>query len=271
MSDVSPDLIVDAVTGFHRSAALKAGVDLGVFAAIAHGAATADEIAIRAQAAPRGIRSLCDYLAVMGLLEKVHGRYALTKVSRRVPRPSLAGLSGRGHRLPRCPGIDFAVHGRSRRLRAQRWLAGIHRLGGQPGLGDLPRAMTGFVAATAAAVAAIVSEWDVPPRRVLDTSPATACSAFASPSACRVPRSPRSIRQTSLRRPAERGKGGRDSRYQTLPGSAFDLAWGGGYDLILLPNPAPFRYTYEYWVVAQGAREPWAGWTCDRDRVRART
>ena len=50
MSDVSPDLIVDAVTGFHRSAALKAGVDLGVFAAIAHGAATADEIAIRAQA-----------------------------------------------------------------------------------------------------------------------------------------------------------------------------------------------------------------------------
>jgi ubiquinone/menaquinone biosynthesis C-methylase UbiE len=238
MSDVSPDLIVDAVTGFHRSAALKAGVDLGVFAAIAHGAATADEIAIRAQAAPRGIRSLCDYLAVMGLLEKVHGRYALTKVSSVFLDPASPAYLGAVTGFLAAPELTSLYMADP---------AAFVRNGGSPGLSivsaDNPvwvtfaRAMTGFVAATAAAVAAIVSEWDVPPRRVLDI--AAGHGLFGIRLAERVPGAEITALDWAnvlLVAQENAAKAGVTARYHTLPGSAFDLAWGGGYDLILLPN-----------------------------------
>ena len=236
MSDVSPDLIVDAVTGFHRSAALKAGVDLGVFAAIAHGAATADEIAIRAQAAPRAAQPM--------RLSRGHGSVGEgarpIRAHEGKPRPSTQPRRPIwcGHRLPRCPGIDFAVHGRSRRLRAQRWLAGIiDRLGGQPDLGDLRRAMTGFVAATADGVAAIASEWDASPRRVLDI--AAGHGLFGIAVAKAVPQAEIVAVDwdnvlSVARRNAEAA--GVAKRYQTRAGSAFEVDWGTGYDLVLLPN-----------------------------------
>src|SRR5437867_6210858 len=73
----SPERVLDAFQAFHRTAAVKAGVDLDLFTAIGEGVDTAEALATRCQAAERGIRILCDYLVVIGFLRKQSNRYVL--------------------------------------------------------------------------------------------------------------------------------------------------------------------------------------------------
>jgi ubiquinone/menaquinone biosynthesis C-methylase UbiE len=78
---VTPDLVWDAVTGFQRSAAIKAAIDLEIFTHIGAGAKTATAIAEAAGASERGVRILCDTLTVLGFLSKSGNEYSLTDVS----------------------------------------------------------------------------------------------------------------------------------------------------------------------------------------------
>ena len=78
---VSPELFWDAVSGYQRSAAVKAAVELDVFSAIGSEPRTAAEIAERTGSAERGVRILADALTVMGLLNKSGERYSLTDSS----------------------------------------------------------------------------------------------------------------------------------------------------------------------------------------------
>src|SRR6266568_2877452 len=77
-SEPSPVLFWETVNAYQRTAALRAGIELGVFTAIGEGGDTAESLAARANASPRGIRILCDYLTVIGFLAKEHGKYRLT-------------------------------------------------------------------------------------------------------------------------------------------------------------------------------------------------
>ncbi len=74
----SPERVIDTFQAFHRTAAVKAGVELDLFTAIGEGADTVQALAPRRQAAERGIRILCDYLVVLGLLRKEGNRYTLS-------------------------------------------------------------------------------------------------------------------------------------------------------------------------------------------------
>ena len=74
----SPALFFDTINAFHKSAALKAGVDLELFTAIGDGLATAAELAARCRASERGIRILADYLTILGFLTKTGDGYGLT-------------------------------------------------------------------------------------------------------------------------------------------------------------------------------------------------
>jgi SAM-dependent methyltransferase len=74
----TPTLIFDIMSAYQRSAALKAALKLDVFTAIAHDARTAAAVAEHCAASERGIRILCDFLTVIGLLAKSGGRYSLT-------------------------------------------------------------------------------------------------------------------------------------------------------------------------------------------------
>ncbi len=81
MSEPNPSLIWDTITAHQRGAALKAGVDLGVFNALGDGPFTAAELAGKAGVPERGMRILCDYLTIHGLIEKTDGRYSHTPTS----------------------------------------------------------------------------------------------------------------------------------------------------------------------------------------------
>ena len=78
MAEPTPDLFLDAVLGFQKTAALKAALALDLFTAVAQESGDLDRIAARTGAAGRGIRMLCDYLTVQGFLTKTQGRYGLT-------------------------------------------------------------------------------------------------------------------------------------------------------------------------------------------------
>lgn len=77
----SPELVFHTILAFQHSAALRAGIDLDLFSAIGEGHATVAQIADRCSASERGIRSLCDYLTVIGFLSKLDGHYANTPTS----------------------------------------------------------------------------------------------------------------------------------------------------------------------------------------------
>ncbi|MDQ3798456.1 MAG: methyltransferase domain-containing protein [Acidobacteriota bacterium] len=80
---LSPELFWQTITAFQRSAAMKAAVELDVFTRIDEGSRTAQAIADACQAAERGIRILCDTLTVMQFLTKDEGgQYDLNELSR---------------------------------------------------------------------------------------------------------------------------------------------------------------------------------------------
>ena len=93
----SPELVLDTLTAYQRTAALKGAIELGLFGAIAGGASDPVAIARQIDADERGVRSLCDYLTVGGFLTKMAGGYALTAVSARFLVPGeptyLGGVS----------------------------------------------------------------------------------------------------------------------------------------------------------------------------------
>jgi len=76
-ANVTPERIFETLNAYHKTAALKAAIELDVFSAIADGATTDAAIAKRCQASKRGIRILCDYLTINGFLLKNGQEYSL--------------------------------------------------------------------------------------------------------------------------------------------------------------------------------------------------
>lgn len=77
----NPITIFDALNAYQRSAALKAAIELDVFTGIGEGNDAVESLAKRCGASQRGIRILCDFLAIQGFLTKQDHRYALTPTS----------------------------------------------------------------------------------------------------------------------------------------------------------------------------------------------
>ena len=74
----SPALVFETLNGYQRSQAIKTAVELELFTALGEGKATAKEIAERCGASERGTRILCDYLTIIGFFSKQDNKYALT-------------------------------------------------------------------------------------------------------------------------------------------------------------------------------------------------
>ena len=78
----SPALFFDTLSAYQRTEALRAAVDLDLFTHLAAGRRTAAELAEAAQASPRGIRILADFLVIIGFLVKQGDGYELTADSK---------------------------------------------------------------------------------------------------------------------------------------------------------------------------------------------
>src|SRR5918996_2006223 len=74
----SPQLFFQTINAHQRTEALKAAIELEVFTAIGEGNTTAAQIAKRCQASEKGMRVLCDFLTIHGMLTKEGDQYGLT-------------------------------------------------------------------------------------------------------------------------------------------------------------------------------------------------
>jgi hypothetical protein len=77
----NPGLVFELVLSYQRTAALKAAVDLDLFRAIGQGPGDVASIARHCSASERGVRILCDFLTINGVLAKEKERYRHTPTS----------------------------------------------------------------------------------------------------------------------------------------------------------------------------------------------
>ncbi len=77
----SPQLFFETAFAFQRSAAAKAAIDLDIFTAIKEGNHIPTTLASRCKSSERGMRMLADYLVMLGFLTKSDQDYQLTEDS----------------------------------------------------------------------------------------------------------------------------------------------------------------------------------------------
>lgn len=229
--------IFETLRAYQQTAALRAAIELDVFTAIGEGATTADQIAKRCGTSERGMRILCDTIVTDGLLTKENGGYACAPdaaffLDRRSPA-SLASVS----EFLASPG----------NIKESLSLAECVRKGGTvlPGEGSVEadnpfwvlfaRAMAPMMAIAARAMAEHAA--GTGPMRVLDI--AAGHGVFGIAIAERNQQAHiTAVDWAAVLEVAKENaiQAGVHDRWRALPGSAFDVDFGAGYDLVLIAN-----------------------------------
>jgi ubiquinone/menaquinone biosynthesis C-methylase UbiE len=235
----SPELFFSTVNAYHHTEALKAAIELALFTAIAEGNQTAETIARRCDASERGIRMLCDFLVVIGFLTKESNRYSVTPDSAVfLDRRSPAYLGG---------ALGYLLSP----MTTERWrdLAGVVRKGGttdtdsgtvapeHPVWVEFARGMAPMMATPAELLAKYLKAGEGHQWKVLDLAAGHGLYGIAIArhnQQCEV----WAVDWANVLQVAQENAAaaGIKDRFHTLPGSAFDVEYGSGYDLVLMPN-----------------------------------
>jgi hypothetical protein len=236
MADVSPDLFIDAVLAYQQTAAIKAAVELDLFSKVAKGTNTAEALAERTGAAVRGIRILCDYLTVRGHLEKRGDEYRLTpSTAAFLDRSSQSWIGGIVEYLAAPEMVGLFLDDPASYVRNGGSIGLANNAPDHPIWVKFARAMVSFRAPVATRVASELARWS--PRKVLDI--AASHGMFGIAIARAVPGAEVTAVDwqavLSVARESAEAAGVSD-RYHTLAGSAFEVDWGNGFDLVLLAN-----------------------------------
>lgn len=234
----SPEKIFDALTRYQQTFALKAGIEVELFTAIAEGANEPVSLAKRTQTAERGIRILADYLTIQGFLNKESGKYALTPDSAVfLDKRSPAYMGGMA---------EFLVSDQN--LANMDILTKSVRKGGTASeIGDnskpeddrwvkFARSMSAMAVPMAGVLAQMIGP-SSGPVKVLDIAAGHGMYGVT------VARNLANVHVTAVDWPAvlevakeNAAKAGLAERYATRPGSAFDADLGQGYDYVFITN-----------------------------------
>src|SRR5215813_4615669 len=235
----SPALFFETVTAYQRSEAIKAAVELDLFTAIGEGNRTVAQIASRCKASERGIRILCDFVTMVGFLTKDENGYGLTQDSAVfLDRRSPAYMGSVTEFLLSDPLIDeFRI------------LTDSVRKGGtavpedgtlaveNPIWVNFARAMAPMMRPVASAIAQMIDPDANRKIKILDI--AASHGLFGLAFATRNPQA--EIVGVDWANVLELSKenaqlAGVSDRHSTIPGSAFEVDFGTGYDVVLLTN-----------------------------------
>lgn len=235
----TPMLFFETINAFQRSAVLKSAIEVDLFTAIARGQNRAETIGAACKIPGRSARILADYLTVLGFLTKSGEAYALTADSATfLNRESPAYVGG---------AVEFLW---SPHMREQfEHLTESLRAGGAPeDSGSLnpedemwvrfARGMAGLFGMPAEALARrVIGAETNTPMRVLDVAAGHGLYGIAfarlNPNAKVVASDWRNVLAVAQENAQ---KAGVQDRHSTIAGSAFDVDWGGDYDVILLTN-----------------------------------
>jgi 2-polyprenyl-3-methyl-5-hydroxy-6-metoxy-1,4-benzoquinol methylase len=235
----NPGLVFEMLNAHQRTAALKAAIELDVFRAVGEGPGDVASIARQCAASERGIRILCDFLVISGVLAKEDGRYRHTPTSALFLDPrSPASLASVAQFLGNRMNMEPYEH-----------LAQIVRSGHTvlPGDGNVEpenpiwvqfaETMAPMMAPVAGPLGALVLEGNTEPIDVLDIAAGHGLFGIGiaklNPQARVTGLDWAPVLRVALENAR---KAGVDDRYEMLPGSAFDVEFGGPYDAVLLTN-----------------------------------
>jgi len=234
----NPAMVFEFLNRFQHSMALKGAIDLDLFTHIQEGASSPDELAIRCRASERGVRILCDFLTITGFLSKNKGKYALTVDSAFLLSKRSPGYMGSI--------AQFLVSEDS--VKSFRNVAGAVRKGGTLDVVDgamapesevwvnFAKSMHPIAAFSSRLMAPIVSQ---PGRQIKVLDIAAGHGLFGIGVAQHNPAAQIYALDWAnvLKVAAENAEmAGVADRFHMIPGSAFDVEMGSGYDLVLLPN-----------------------------------
>jgi 2-polyprenyl-3-methyl-5-hydroxy-6-metoxy-1,4-benzoquinol methylase len=235
----SPALIFETLNAYQRTGALHAAIELDLFTAIAEGNTSARALAARIKASVKGTRVLCDYLTVMGFLIKQRDEYSLT---------SDASVFLNRH-SPAYVGSISRFLGNVEGLQAFKDMAAIVRKGGtvmgQEGMEsaenpvwvEFAHSMAPLMTMPAQLVAELIGAKDAAKWKVLDLAAGHGIFGITvaknNPNAEIV-----AVDWASVLTVAEENatKAGVADRFRKIPGSAFEVDFESGYDLVLITN-----------------------------------
>jgi SAM-dependent methyltransferase len=235
----NPGIVFEMLNAHQRTAALKAAIDLDIFRAVGDGPGDVASIARHCSASERGTRILCDFLVINGVLVKENGQYKHTPSSAVFLDP----------RSPACMASVAQFLADPRVNESYRDLAQVVRSGRTllPGEGSVEpdnpiwvtfaENMAPMMGPMAGPLGAVVLDGHTGPMHVLDI--AAGHGLFGIEIAKQNPHA----RVTGLDwanvlkvAVANAHKVGVADRYHLLPGSAFEVDYGGPYDVVLLTN-----------------------------------
>lgn len=235
----NPGIVFGMVQAYVQTAALRAAIQLDLFSAVGDGLGDAASIARQIGAAEKGVRILCDYLVIHGVLAKEGNRYAHTATSAAFLDP----------RSPACMASVAEFMSTPEFLEPVRHMADVVRAGRttldgagtvepeNPVWVEFAEKMAPMMGPMAAPLGAVVLEGKTEPMRVLDI--AAGHGLFGIEIAKQNPQAHvTGLDWTPVLRVALKNaeKAGVRDRYDMLPGSAFDVEFGGPYDAVLLTN-----------------------------------
>jgi len=235
----SPALVFELLNSYQKTEALRAAIELDLFHALGGGPASAAKLASRCSASEKGMRILCDFLTVVGLIEKSNGEYKHTPTSALFLDPRSPGCVATTARFLSIPELREPF---SR-------LAEVVRTGHTtlPGEGtvepdnpvwvEFAHSMAPMMGMLAGPLGGIVVNGRRGPMQVLDIAAGHGLFgievAKQNPHATVVALDWKQVLDVAQ---ANARKAGVVERYRLLAGSAFDVDYGGPYDVALLTN-----------------------------------
>ena len=235
MKELTPLTFMEAVNGLQKSAVARAAIELDVFTHIARGCNTVESVAAATQASAKGVRVLLDALTVLRLLHKQDNRYQLTDESalfldRQSPR-----YMGDSVQFALSPFIIDAFLNFTQAVRigghavtSAGTVEAEHEVWVAYARAMLPIAMPQAVA-TAELAGRVTNILDIAAGhgmfgiQMLLRNPDARCVAIDWPA----------VLEFAIANATQAGVAG---RWQGLPGDAFVVDPGQGFDAVLLPN-----------------------------------
>jgi SAM-dependent methyltransferase len=238
-AQLNPGLVFEMVNAHQRTSALLAAINLDVFRAVGEGPGDAASIARHCASSERGIRILCDFLVIHGILAKENGHYKHTPTSGAFLDPRSPACMASVAQFMSNPQVNETYANLTDVVRNGRTLL--------PGTGtvepenplwvEFAEKMAPMMGPMAGPLGAVVLNGHSGPMRVLDI--AAGHGLFGIEIAKQNPQAHVTGLDWApvLRVALENArKAGVQDRYDMLPGSAFDVDFGGPYDAVLLTN-----------------------------------
>ncbi|HUD68098.1 MAG TPA: class I SAM-dependent methyltransferase [Candidatus Sulfotelmatobacter sp.] len=234
---ITPERFFNAINSYQLTEAIKSAIELQIFTAVSEGNTTSAMIAKRCQANERGVRILCDFLTIHGFLTKQETSYFLTADS--------AVFLDRHSPTYFGSAIEFLLTRRLRECHAHLTEA-VRRGGTALGQGMLDpenpdwvkyaHGMMPMARRPAEIIAAELRE-EGEAHKVLDIAASHGLFGISvakqNPAAHIYASDWKNVLEVAQKNAEVMGVG---DRYHLIPGSAFEIDFGNGYDLALITN-----------------------------------